>query len=75
MRHAAKREIRFAQHVFLPFSWRSQLCETSTKFFSTMRKLRLRSMKSTLHGGPAVAKYKMREAKAKEIKVKIDCRN
>jgi len=40
-----------------------QLCETSSKLFSKMRKVRLR---------PALAKCKMREAKVKEIKVKID---
>lgn len=72
MRHAAKRETRFARHVFVPFSWCSQLCDPSSKLFSKMRKLRLRSMKSTLHAGTALAKCKMREAKAKEIKVKID---
>ena len=66
MKPAAKRETRFARHVF------SELCETSSKLFSKMRKLRLRSMKSTLHAGTALAKCKMREAKAKEIKVKID---
>ena len=73
MRHAAKRETRFARHVFVPFSWCSQLCETSSKFlFKNAKVTGAVDEKSTLHGGPALAKCKMREAKTKEIKVKID---
>ena len=73
MRHAAKRETRFARHVFVPFSWCSQLCETSSKFlFKNAKVAAAVDEKSTLHGGTVLAQCKMRETKAKEINVKID---
>ena len=66
MRHAAKREIRFARHVFAALRSEQQVVFKNAKVAAAVDE------KSTLHAGAALAKCKMREAKAKEINVKID---